>query len=89
MFFLVASFVSGWITFYAAYSAIVISTPYLKQFTAWLLESAIISAIVSAFAAVSFFFDANVNRRNYIALAVICLFEFGVVFWFFVAFFGV
>ena len=94
LFFFALSFIAAWITFYTACSINVFSTPYLEQhmgvalFAAWIMESVVVSTIVCGVLAVSLFFG-DIKPGHYVALILLCSLEFGLMFVFFVAFFGV
>ncbi|QEG21985.1 hypothetical protein MFFC18_18460 [Mariniblastus fucicola] len=92
--FIGVSFISGLLTFYLAYAAVLLSPGYpddigIIWFTAWALDSIVSASIVCAIASASLFFVDHVKGRNYAILGFICAIEFEIVFPLFIAFFGV
>jgi hypothetical protein len=88
------SFVAAWLTFYLAYSFVILTPGYpdditINWYTAWIWESLTVAAVVCILACASLFFVRCVNSGNYVFLALICAFEFISMFLFFAAFFGI
>ncbi|MDB2685905.1 hypothetical protein N9Y42_01730 [Mariniblastus sp.] len=94
--FLAVAFGSTWIVFYAAYLINGIGYGYLEAesetglfITTMIVESTVVALIVSALSATPLLNNPKITLKNYGILAFVCILEFTMAYWFFVAFFEI